>query len=43
MFRCFAHVTSLGVTDTMGAVTKVSAIETTQAIWEYDPQDPTNR
>lgn len=27
----------------MAAITKTAAMETTQAIWEYDPQDAHNR
>ena len=27
----------------MGEVTKIAGVATTNAIWEYDPQDPHNR
>lgn len=27
----------------MGEITRKAALETTQAIWEYDPSDPLNR
>lgn len=41
--RCLGHVTNLGIGDTMGMITKKAALETTQAIWEYDPSDTNNR
>lgn len=41
--RCLAHVLNLAVGDFMSAITKTAAMETTQAIWEYDPADPHNR
>lgn len=41
--RCFAHVINLGVVDVMGCITQIAAIETTTAIWEYDPELANNR
>lgn len=43
LHRCLSHVGNLAVTDTMSMITKKAALETTQAIWEYDPSDPNNR
>lgn len=43
MHRCFAHVINLGVVDVMGEITQVAVIETTTAIWEFDPDLPGNR
>jgi hypothetical protein len=40
--RCLAHVVNLGNIDVMGHITKIAAIETTTAIWEYDPLLPDN-
>ncbi|KAF9016443.1 hypothetical protein BDZ89DRAFT_921235, partial [Hymenopellis radicata] len=34
---CLAHVLNLSVGDVMGMITATAALETTQAIWEYDP------
>ena len=41
--RCLAHVINLTVVDVMSHITKVAAVETTAAIWEYDPSLPSNR
>jgi hypothetical protein len=35
--RCLAHVVNLGNVDVMARITKIAAVETTTAIWEYDP------
>lgn len=40
--RCMGHIIQLGIKDFMAFVTKTSAIETTAAIWEYDPNDAEN-
>jgi len=40
---CLAHVVNLGVTNLMAAITKTATVETTSAIWEYDPMLPDNR
>lgn len=37
------HVLNLGIGDTMSHITQKAALETSQAIWEYDPSDPNNR
>src|ERR1700710_579898 len=41
--RCMAHVINLANVDFMANITKIAAVETTQAIWEYDPSLPENR
>lgn len=41
--RCLGHVVNLGTIDVMGHITKIAAVETTTAIWEYDPDLPGNR
>jgi hypothetical protein len=35
--RCLAHVVNLGNFDVMAHITKIAAVETTTAIWKYDP------
>ena len=40
---CLAHVVNLGLTDFMSIITRLATIETTMAIWEYDPTLPQNR
>ena len=37
-----AHVINLGNVDVMSHVTKIAAVETATAIWEYDPTLPDN-
>lgn len=32
----------LAIEDVMSAVTKTSAVATTQAIWEFDPESPSS-
>ncbi|KAF8057816.1 hypothetical protein FPV67DRAFT_1400203, partial [Lyophyllum atratum] len=34
---CLEHVVNLANVDVMDHITKLAAIETTSAIWEYDP------
>lgn len=41
--RYLAHVSNLATSDTMGMITKKAALETSQAIWEDDPMEPSNR
>ena len=41
-FRCLAHVVNLATVDVMSHITKLAAVETTSAIWEYDPDLPHN-
>jgi hypothetical protein len=41
--RCLAHVVNLGNIDVMKHITKIAAVETTTAIWEFDPDLPGNR
>jgi hypothetical protein len=38
-----AHIVNLGNIDVMKHITKIAAVETTSAIWEYDPSLPDNR
>jgi hypothetical protein len=40
---CLGHVVNLAEVDVMAHITKIAAVETTTAIWEYDPSLPTNR
>jgi hypothetical protein len=40
---CLAHVVNLGLMAFMSIVTWLSTIETTMAIWDYDPTLPQNR
>ena len=40
---CLAHVVNLGLTDFMSIITRLATIETTMAIWEYNPTLPQNR
>ena len=39
---CLAHVLNLAVVDIMAAITKIANVETTTAIWEFDPTLPNN-
>jgi len=39
---CLTHVINLAITDFMSIVTKTAHIETTTAIWEFDPTLPQN-
>jgi hypothetical protein len=41
--RCLAHVVNLAVIVVMSHITKIAAIESSNAIWEYDPSLPGNR
>ena len=41
--RCFAHVISLTNVDFMSHMTKITIVENTSAIWEYDPTLPDNK
>lgn len=41
--RCLAHVVNLGVIAVMAHITRIAAVETTTAIWEYDPSLDDNR
>ena len=34
---CLAHVLNLAITDIMSVITNIAAVETTTAIWEFDP------
>lgn len=43
MPRCFEHVVNIANVAVMSRITKIAAIETTAAIWEYDPSLPNNR
>jgi hypothetical protein len=42
-FRCLEHVVNLANVAIMSHITKIAAIENTNAIWEYDPELPGNR
>ena len=41
--RCLAHVVQLAIVDIMSHITKIATVETTTAIWEYDPDLSNNR
>jgi hypothetical protein len=41
--RCLGHVINLATIDVMSHITKIAAVETKSAIWEYDPALPSNR
>jgi hypothetical protein len=41
--RCLGHVVNLGNVDVMSHITKIAAVETATAIWEYDPTLENNR
>ena len=43
MHSCLAHVVNLVNVAFMEHVTKLAAVENSQAIWEYDPSLPDNR
>lgn len=43
LYRCLAHILNLGIVAVMDKVTSIAAVETTQGIWEYDPNDESNR
>lgn len=40
---CLAHVVNLAITDLMGVITRIAHVETTTAIWEFDPMLSQNR
>jgi len=42
-YRCLGHVVNLGNVDVMSHITKIAVVETTTAIWEYDPTLADNR
>ena len=42
LFRCLAHVVNLANVAVMAHITKITAIENANAIWEYDPELPGN-
>ncbi|KAF5374133.1 hypothetical protein D9615_008888 [Tricholomella constricta] len=39
---CLEHVVNLANVDVMSHITKIAAVETTSAIWDYDPSDSDN-
>lgn len=39
---CLAHVVNLGVVAIMSVITRIANVETTTAIWEFDPNDHNN-
>lgn len=41
--RCLGHVINLATIDIMAHITKITAVETATAIWEFDPELPANR
>jgi hypothetical protein len=40
---CLAHVLNLAIVAFMSDITRIGSIETTAAIWEFDPALPNNR
>jgi hypothetical protein len=43
IFSCLSHVFNLANIDNMDHITKIAAVETATAIWEYDPSLSDNR
>ena len=41
-YSCLGHVVNLAEVDVMSHITKIAAVETATAIWEYDPSLPDN-
>lgn len=41
--RCLSHVVNLANVAVMAHITKIAAVETASAIWEYDPKLLDNR
>ena len=41
-YRCLGHIVNLANVAVMDHITKIAAVETTTAIWEYDPSLPDN-
>jgi hypothetical protein len=41
--RCLAHVVNLAVVDFISHITKIAIVESSTAIWEYDPTLKGNR
>ena len=41
-YRCLGHVVNLANVTVMDRITKIVAVETMTAIWEYDPSLPNN-
>ncbi|KAG1771366.1 hypothetical protein EV702DRAFT_977430, partial [Suillus placidus] len=39
---CLAHVVNLGIIAVMSTITRIANVETSTAIWEFDPADPSN-
>ena len=42
-YSCLGHVVNLAEVDVMTHITKLAAVETASAIWEYDLSLPDNR
>ena len=42
-YRCLGHIVNLANVAVMDRITKIAVVETTTAIWEYDPSLPDNR
>jgi hypothetical protein len=40
---CLAHVVNLAITDFMSIITRIAHVETSTAIWEFDPTLSQNR
>jgi hypothetical protein len=43
LYSCLAHVVNLANVDVIGHITKIAAVETSTAIWEFDPSLADNR
>ena len=43
VYSCLGHVINLANVDVMSHITKITAVETSTAIWEYDPSLAGNR
>ena len=43
IYSCLGHIVNLAEVALMAHITKIAAVETSTAIWEYDPTLPDNR
>ena len=43
IYSCLGHIVNLAEVALMAHITKIAAVETSMAIWEYDPTLPDNR
>lgn len=41
-YRCLEYVNNIAIVAVMKGIMKIATIETTQAMWDYDPTLPDN-